>query len=178
MKALSILAMATIAFIISLPVDAVQPTNHGFQGSKPNCTYSIEIETTCAQSAETRDHVSLRFSDSKGDLIIVKHLNNPKLLYAPKGGGYGGFGRCAIDVFEASGPCMSTRVCSLYVKKVGSDDWRPGWMKVLHQQDGGREVPVSYVFYFRTFVPENVWFGFDYCKSKGGFVPRVVSFDN
>lgn len=185
MKAISILSISSLVFklfIISLPTNAMQPTNHGFQGSKPNCTYSIEIETTCAPSAETTDHVSVRFSDFKGDLIIVKHLNNPKLLYAPKGGskrgGYGGFGRCAIDVFEASGPCMSSRVCSLYLKKVGADEWRPGWVKVLHQQDGGHEEPVSYVFYFRTFVPENVWYGFDYCHSKGGFVPHVVSFNN
>ncbi|KAM5556181.1 embryo-specific protein ATS3A [Rosa sericea] len=181
MKAISILSISSLVFFISLPTNAMHPINHGFQGAKPNCTYSIEIETTCAQSAETTDHVSVRFSDSKGDLIIVKHLKNPKLLYAPKGGskrgGYGGFGRCAIDMFEASGPCMSSRVCSLYVKKVGSDDWRPGWVKVLHRQDGG-QVPVSYVFYFRTFVPENVWYGFDYCHSKGGFVPHVVSFDD
>lgn len=166
MKRMSILTVFAIFFIISMPINAMQP-NYGFQGSKTNCTYSIEIETTCAQSAETTDHVSVRFGDSEGNLIIVKHLNNPKLLYAPKGGlrrrGYGGFGRCAKDMFKASGPCMSQRVCSLYLKRVGSDDWRPGRVKVLHQQDGSRVVPVSYVFYFRTFVPENVWYGFNYC---------------
>ncbi|PQM43237.1 uncharacterized protein Pyn_29944 [Prunus yedoensis var. nudiflora] len=167
MKRMSILTVFAIFFIISTPINAMQPNNYGFQGSKTNCTYSIEIETTCAQSAGTTDHVSVRFGDSEGNLIIVKHLNNPKLLYAPKGGlrrrGYGGFGRCAKDMFEASGPCMSQRVCSLYLKRVGSDDWRPGRVKVLHQQDGSRVVPVSYVFYFRTFVPENVWYGFNYC---------------
>ncbi|CAN6704911.1 unnamed protein product [Malus baccata var. baccata] len=159
MKRLRILTVVAIAFLTSLPV----------QGSSTNCSYSVEIETTCAQSAATSDHVSVRFGDSEGNLIIVKHLNNPKPLYAAKGGvrrgGYGGFGRCAIDMFEASGQCMSRRVCYLYLKKVGS------------RQDGGRVVvPVSYMFYFRTFVPENVCYGFDYCHSKGGgFVPHVVS---
>jgi len=148
-----------------------------------NCSYSVEIETTCAPSAGTEDHVGVRFSDSLGNLIVVKHLKNPKLVYAPTaglkkqaGGAYGGFQRCAIDVFEASGPCMSRRVCSLYLKKVGSDDWRPGWVKVLHRQDGGHAEPVSYTFYFRTFVPENVWYGFDYCHSRGGFRPHAAGF--
>ncbi|KAK9282686.1 hypothetical protein L1049_010906 [Liquidambar formosana] len=93
-----------------------------------------------------------------------------------QGGAYGGFGHCAIDMFEASGACMSQKVCSLYLKRIGSDGWRPGWVKVLHQPDGGQAVPVSYMFYFRTFVPANVWFGFDYCHSKGGFIPHVASF--
>lgn len=116
--------------------------------------------------------------------MIVKHLKDPKLLYAPKngkrkqgGGAYGGFGRCAIDMFEVSGPCMREKVCSLYLKKVGSDNWRPGWVKV-HQQDSNGVVHVSYVFYFRVFVPENVWYGFNYCHSKGNnYMPHVASFD-
>ncbi|GLT54911.1 hypothetical protein SLA2020_280690 [Shorea laevis] len=147
-----------------------------------NCSYSVEIETTCAPSAETADHVSVRFSDSLGNLIIVKHLKNPKLVNSPKdglkqqGGAYGGFQRCAIDMFEVSGPCMRQRVCSLYLKKVGSDNWRPGWVKVLHRKDGGEAVPVSYMFYFRTFVPENVWYGFDYCHSRRGFMPHAAGF--
>ncbi|KAL5569189.1 hypothetical protein UlMin_025764 [Ulmus minor] len=164
-----------ITFFISLPINGVK-----FQTQK-NCSYSIKIETTCAPSAETKDHVSIRFGDSQGNLVIVKHLKSPKLLYAPKNGvqkgsAYGGFGRCAIDMFEASGACMSERACSLYLKKVGSDEWRPGWVKV-HQQEGGRLVQVSCVFYFRTFVPENVWYGFNYCHTKGSFVPKVANFD-
>ncbi|KAH9703352.1 Deaminated glutathione amidase /cytosolic [Citrus sinensis] len=43
-----------------------------------------KIETTCAPSAETTDRISVRFSDSAGDLIIIKHLKDPKLLYGPK----------------------------------------------------------------------------------------------
>ena len=49
-------------------------------------------------------------------------------------------------------------------------------MKVLHTQDGGHVVPVSYMFYFRTFVPENVWYGFDYCHSNGAFMPHAADF--
>lgn len=179
-----------IIFIVSIifpPASGNKPNDQALQGPHRNCSYSVEIETTCAASAETADHVSVRFSDSLGNLIIVKHLKNPKLIYAPKdgskqqqgGGAYRGFQRCAIDMFEASGACMRQRVCSLYLKKVGSDDWRPGWVKVLHNQDpdaGGDAVPVSYMFYFRTFVPENVWYGFDYCHSRGGLMPHAAGF--
>jgi hypothetical protein len=176
-----------ILFIVAITISSLgilnQATNVTFQGSSSkNCSYSIEIETTCAPSAETKDHISVRFSDSAGNLIIVKHLKNPKLLYAPKGfkkqgGAYGGFERCAIDLFEASGTCMKQSVCSLYLKKVGTDDWRPGCVKVLHQESSGALVPVSYVFYFRTFVPENVWYGLDYCHSKEGFMPHFATFE-
>ncbi|XP_015877091.3 embryo-specific protein ATS3A [Ziziphus jujuba] len=173
MQKVSILIIFAIALLTSFPANGNQATNKAFQGSQKNCSYSIEIETSCAPSAETIDHVSVRFSDSQGDWIIVKHLKNPtngkKKLYV-------GFGRCAIDMFEASGPCMREKVCSLYLKKVGSDDWRPGWVKV-HQQDGNGVVKESYMFYFRVFVPENVWYGFNYCHSKGYFyMPHVGSF--
>ncbi|KAL6326465.1 hypothetical protein AAG906_008327 [Vitis piasezkii] len=167
--------------IILIPVLSVDTILLSFQyfvpafpdqsASPGNCSYSIEIETTCAPSAKTTDRISVRFSDMAGNL----------LLYAPRGmknpgGVYGGFQRCAIDMFEASGACMSQIVCSLYLKKFGSDGWRPGWVKVLHRWDDGRLAPVSHTFYFRTFVPENVWYGFDYCRSRGGLTPHIASF--
>lgn len=168
-----------IVFILSINVvsplaKANQPTNLASQISEGNCSYLIQIETTCAPSADTTDHISVRFIDSSGNLIIVKHLRNPKLLNSPKydlkksAGRENSefqFKRCSISSFEAKGACMKKSVCALYLKRVGSDDWRPGWVKVLHQEDSGRAVPVSYTFYFRTFLPGNVWYGFDYCHS-------------
>ncbi|XP_057981087.1 embryo-specific protein ATS3-like [Malania oleifera] len=157
----SFINILIIATIIS-PANGSQFTNHAFQVSGlRNCSYSIEIETTCAPSAETTDHVSARFSDSAGNLVIAKHLTHPKLVVAPKhglkkpGAAYNGFGRCSIDMFRARGSCMSHWVCSLYLKRIGADGWRPGWVKVLHQRDSGLAVPISYTFYFRKFLPEN-----------------------
>ena len=166
--------ISSITLLIFFLVNGIQfkLTNQDFLGPQRNCSYSIEIETTCAPSAETRDHISVRFSDAKGNLVIVKHLKNPKLLYAPKngpkkqGGTYNGFGRWAIDLFEASGPCVSDKVCSLYLKKVGSDAWRPGWVKV-HQQEGGHVVQVSYMFYFRTFCQKMYGMASIIVTSKG-----------
>lgn len=174
--------MSKFAIIILTIFISVHAVN-SFQPTNKNCSYSIEIETTCASYADTTGPIGLRFNDLLGNLIIVKHLKNPKLVYAPKeilkeiNGTYHGFRRCAIDKFEVIGTCMSKWVCSLYLKRFGSDGWRPGWVKVLHQENGeGDPLPVSYKFYFRTFVPQNVWFGFDYCHSRRGFIPHFASF--
>lgn len=168
MKRLGYLNILTvIAMIIIFPTRIESQTTH--PALQPNCSYTIQIETTCAPSEETTDHISLTFSDSAGNLVILEHLQNPELLYAPKGwktgDAYGGFGWCAVDAFKASGTCMDQCVCSLYLKRFGSDGWRPGWVKVLRQQNGGSAVPIKNVFYFRAFVPGNVWYGFDYCHS-------------
>ncbi|KAL5800142.1 hypothetical protein ACOSQ4_033026 [Xanthoceras sorbifolium] len=177
---LNLLMRNTNILIIIILSITIPPLAKANQISQTNCSYSIQIETTCAPSAETTDHISLRFSDPTGNLIIVKHLKNPKLIYVPKNGVNkpgGGLQRCSIAMFEASGACMKQSVCALYLKRVGSDGWRPGWVKVFHQEKGGREVQISYNFYFRRFVPQNVWFGFDYCHSRrGGFVPHVTTF--
>ncbi|KAG9453744.1 hypothetical protein H6P81_006648 [Aristolochia fimbriata] len=149
--------------------------------SQPNCSYAIEVETTCTPSAGTNSIIGVRFGDSIENSIIVRHLKNPKLLYSPRrnnrqGSDYSGFEACAIDEFEANGPCMNHRVCSLYVKRLGSDEWRPGWIKVLSLQENAQGTSTSsYPFYFRVFVPENVWFGFNYCDSNRPPLPEVVS---
>lgn len=136
--------------------------------SQANCSYTIEIQTTCTPNVKTTSPIGIRFSDKDGNLVILKHLKK-------QGSVCGSFRRWAMDGFDARGPCMSRRVCSLYLKRVGSDEWRPGWVKVIQQLESGG-VQVSYMFYFRVFVPQNVWYGFDYCHSYAGFIPHVASF--
>lgn len=41
---------------------------------------------------------------------------------------------------------MKESVSALYLKRVESDEWRPGWAKVLHQEESRRPVPVSYTY--------------------------------
>ncbi|KAL5700547.1 hypothetical protein ACHQM5_025974 [Ranunculus cassubicifolius] len=155
--------------------NALQPSNHA-------CSYTIQIETTCATSAGTKDPVGIRFGDSNGNLVIIKNLKNPKMLYGPKlgtrkqWGVYRGFERCAVDMYEVGGVCMSQGVCSLYVKQFGADGWRPGWVKVLRQEGNGPAKVISDVFYFRRFVPQNVWFGLNYCDTNKRAQPQTVSF--
>ncbi|XP_068644910.1 embryo-specific protein ATS3A-like [Aristolochia californica] len=148
--------------------------------SQRNCSYAIDVETSCTPTAGTTSIIGVRFGDSVQNSIVVRHLKNPKLLYSPRkdnkqGNDYNGFEACEINQFEANGPCMDKRVCSLYVKRLGSDEWRPGWIKVLSLREDGRTSTFSYPFYFRVFVPENVWFGFNYCDSNRPPLPEVAN---
>ncbi|KAL6011162.1 hypothetical protein ACLOJK_001606 [Asimina triloba] len=171
-----------IAINIILPfVDSNQPTKQHLPAKQGNCSYAIKIQTTCAPFAGTTDAVGIRFGDLAGNLVVVKHLRNPQLVFDPREGKrkhgslYGGFKRCAVDMFVVNGTCMAGNVCSLYVKKFGLDRWMPGWVKVLRQPSkNSRMLPISYTFYFRKFVPENVWFGFNYCGSNRGSQPQIA----
>ncbi|KAL4189487.1 hypothetical protein AMTRI_Chr08g165610 [Amborella trichopoda] len=164
---------------VSLLVQCAQ-TRSLAHNSKGNCSYWVEIETTCAPQADTASIVGVRFGDNNGNHVVTRHLKNPKLVYDPKlgqrkqGAVYKGFDRCAIDMFEVQGSCMERAVCYLYLRRMGPDGWRPGWVKVLHNHGlGGADLsPVSGTFYFRTFLPENVWFGFDYCESNQPHLPQ------
>nr|ABK21987.1 unknown [Picea sitchensis] len=179
---------ATLAFILLLllavPIWARPPLATMLPGQqKGNCSYAVEIETTCAPSAETADQVGVRFGDPLGNHVVAAHLKHPAPVFNPglghqKQGGthvqYKAFDRCAIDRFEVEGPCMQRGICYLYLKRVGADDWRPGWAKVLCKHKDGLLAPASDMFYFRTFLPSNVWFGFDYCDTDGPHPPLLV----
>ncbi|KAK9154170.1 hypothetical protein Sjap_001650 [Stephania japonica] len=166
-------SITMITLLIALTLANNSPFVSSSTSSQNNCSYFIEIETTCAASAGTKDaDIGIRFGDSSRNLVVMKQLRNPKMEYYDRRVGVvkkqRWFERCEIDMFETTGVrCMAGPVCALYLKQRGSDKWRPGWVKVLHRSgSGGGYSQVSYVFYYRTFVPENVWFGFDYCGSS------------
>ncbi|GLJ24167.1 hypothetical protein SUGI_0461040 [Cryptomeria japonica] len=167
---------ALILLLFVTPILATRPPATMLPGQqKGNCTYAVEIETTCAPSAATADHVGVRFGDSEGNHVVAKNLKHPEPIWNPRMGrenkdkqwnNYQPFDKCAIDRFEVEGPCMQRGICYLYLKRVGADEWRPGWAKVLHKKSDGVVSPVSDTFYFRMFLPSNVWFGFDYCDEN------------
>jgi len=114
----------------------------------------------------------VRFGDSDGNHVIAKHLTHAQPVFNPGLGqkhkskqwnNYRPFEKCAIDRFEVEGPCMKKCICNLYFKRVGADERRPGWAKVLRKNPNGLVSPASDTFYFRMLLPSNVWFGFDYC---------------
>ncbi|KAI4368803.1 hypothetical protein MLD38_017317 [Melastoma candidum] len=137
-----------------------------------NCTYAVTIETTCAKGAATSDHVSLRFGDARSNDVLVRHLNTkrPRRVYplqpslvplddvptTP-------FQPCTTDEFLVKGQCVESRVCYLYLKLEGKDDWRPGVVHVLVVEPGARGRDSGY-FYFRRFLPRKVWHGVDLCE--------------
>ncbi|XP_059660668.1 embryo-specific protein ATS3A-like [Cornus florida] len=137
---------------------------------KENCTYAVTIETTCTKGAETSNHVSLRFGDTKSNDILVRHLNSkhtrwvdplePQVLDdVPRKP----FQACMVDQFQVTGQCVESPVCYLYLKLTGNDDWRPGFAQV--QVLEGSHLSSNY-FYFRRYLPRHVWHGSDVCDSE------------
>ncbi|MFS7892631.1 putative PLAT/LH2 domain superfamily protein [Helianthus anomalus] len=139
--------------------------------NKRNCTYAITIQTTCTKGAETSNHVSIRFGDSNSNDVLVHRLNSkhvkrldplePQVLddvpIKP-------FEVCTIDQFEHTSKCVELPVCYLYLKLTGDDDWRPGFAQIRVLE--GPHLSSNY-FYFRRYLPRNVWHGVDVCDNKG-----------
>ncbi|KAI3678417.1 hypothetical protein L6452_37708 [Arctium lappa] len=135
-----------------------------------NCTYAITVKTTCTKGADTTNHVNIRFGDSDSNDILVHHLNSkhvkrldplePQVLddvpIKP-------FQACTIDQFEHTGLCVDSPVCYLYLKLTGQDDWRPGFAQIRVLE--GPHLSSDY-FYFRRYLPRNVWHGIDVCDTK------------
>ncbi|PON62405.1 Embryo-specific [Parasponia andersonii] len=136
---------------------------------KENCTYAVTIETTCTKGAETTNHISLRFGDKNSNDVLVKHLNSrhvrkvdtlePEVLDdVPRKP----FQACMVDKFQVKGQCVDSPICYLYLKLSGSDDWRPGFAQV-RAVELGNSLSSDYLFYFRRYLPRNVWHGMDLC---------------
>ncbi|XP_024982207.1 embryo-specific protein ATS3A-like [Cynara cardunculus var. scolymus] len=137
--------------------------------AKRNCTYAITVKTTCIKGADTTNHVSIRFGDSNSNDIFVHRLNSkhvkrldplePQVLddvpTKP-------FQACTIDQFEHKSHCVDSPVCYLYLKLTGQDDWRPGFAQVRVLE--GPHLSSDY-FYFRRYLPRNVWHGMDVCDT-------------
>lgn len=132
-----------------------------------NCTYTVTIGTTCTKGAETSNCISLRFGDANSNDILVKRLNSkhvrkldslePEVLDdMPRKP----FQACMVDLFQVEGQCVDSPICYLYLKSIGNDDWRPGFARV-GVSDGSHLS--SDFFYFRRYLPRNVWHGLDVC---------------
>ncbi|CAI9105249.1 OLC1v1004133C1 [Oldenlandia corymbosa var. corymbosa] len=157
-------------FILSADgIYAETPTN-----DKRNCTYSVTIETSCTKGAETSGHVSLRFGDVKSNVdILVRHLNSKHVRWVdplepqvlddvPRKP----FQACVVDQFQVTGPCVESQICYLYLKLSGKDDdddWRPGFAQVQVLEEPRLS---SGFFYFRRYLPRDVWYGSDLCDKE------------
>ncbi|XP_057955845.1 embryo-specific protein ATS3A-like isoform X2 [Malania oleifera] len=134
------------------------------------CNYTITIETTCAAGAETSNHVSLRFGDAKSNDVVVHHLNSKRVTQVDPffpaeldGAPVKPFRACSVDEFQVSGGCVESPVCYLYLKLVGTDDWRPGFAQV--RAAAGNHLSSNY-FYIRRYLPRNAWHGLDMCDRE------------
>ncbi|XP_048336503.2 embryo-specific protein ATS3A [Ziziphus jujuba] len=113
-----------------------------------SCSYTVSITTSCSSPRYTRDQISLSFGDAYGNQVYAPRLDDPSSRT---------FERCSRDTFEIYGPC-TYQICYLYLYRSGYDGWKPDTVQVY----GYNTKSVS--FYYNTFIPGDVWFGFNYCN--------------
>ncbi|XP_059638035.1 embryo-specific protein ATS3A-like [Cornus florida] len=145
------------AFLVTSIARSITPTQPHFLRSfkiKTNktassCPYTVIIKTSCSSTSYTRDKVSLAFGDSYGKEVYAPRLDDP---YSRT------FERCSTDTFQIRGPC-AYEICYLYMLRSGSDGWKPESVKIY----GPNSRAVT--FYYNTFLPNGVWFGFNHCNT-------------
>ncbi|KAK4252894.1 hypothetical protein QN277_011028 [Acacia crassicarpa] len=115
-----------------------------------NCSYLINIYTSCYSPRRTRDHISLAFGDKYGHQVYVPRMDE---LPSAK------LDRCITKAARCTGPCTS-QICYMYIYRNGDDGWKPHDITV----SGNFSKP--FVFYFNTLIPNHAWFGFNFCKTS------------
>ncbi|XWS37729.1 hypothetical protein CRYUN_Cryun19dG0070000 [Craigia yunnanensis] len=124
-----------------------------------SCSYSVIISTSCSSTSYTRDQISIAFGDAYGNQVFVivspdNQISAPR-LDDPSTRTFEG---CSSDTFEIYGPC-AYQICYVYLYRTGLDGWKPESVKIY----GYNSKAVT--FYYDTFIPGDIWYGFNYCNS-------------
>lgn len=94
--------------------------------------------------------------DQSMNQVYVPRLDDPRS---------GTFERCSTDTFQIHGPC-TYQTCYLYLYRSGYDGWIPEQVTVYSYGYN----PVT--FYYNTYIPNGIWYGFDYCR---GYLPSTAA---
>ncbi|XP_010250103.1 PREDICTED: uncharacterized protein LOC104592430 [Nelumbo nucifera] len=113
-----------------------------------SCSYTVTIRTSCSSTSYTRDRISLAFGDAYGNQVYAPRLDDPST---------GTFERCSTDTYKISGPC-TYQICYVYLLRTGYDGWKPESVKISSPYVN------TITFYYNTFLPNGVWFGFNLCN--------------
>ncbi|EEF44784.1 embryo-specific protein ATS3B [Ricinus communis] len=124
----------------SFKINATQNAN--------SCSYTVKITTSCSSTRYTRDQISLAFGDAYGNQVYAPRLDDP---YSAT------FESCSTDTFQIKGPC-TYQICYVYLYRSGYDGWKPKTVTVYGYYTK------SVTFTYNTFIPNGVWFGFNYCN--------------
>ncbi|XP_038992229.1 embryo-specific protein ATS3B-like [Hibiscus syriacus] len=114
-----------------------------------SCSYSVVFTTSRSSTVYTRDQIGIAFGDAYGNQIYAPRLDEPSSR---------AFDRCSSDTFEIKGPC-AYQICYVYLYRTGPDGWKPGTVKIY----GYNSKAVT--FYYNTFIPGDIWYGFNYHNS-------------
>ncbi|CAA7026900.1 unnamed protein product [Microthlaspi erraticum] len=152
MASLQLLTLLCFVFSVS---GSIASRPHAAESFKPSliqnfgsCSYTVIISTSCSSPRYTRDQISLSFGDAYGNQVYAPRLDDP---------GRRAFEQCSSDTYEINGPCAH-QICYVYLYRSGPDGWVPGSVKIFSY--GSRAV----TFYYNTFVPESIWYGFNQCQ--------------
>ncbi|KAJ8752955.1 hypothetical protein K2173_008690 [Erythroxylum novogranatense] len=124
-----------------------------------SCSYTVLITTSCSSTKYTRDQISLSFGDAYGNQIYAPRIDDPST---------GAFERCSSDTFEINGPC-AYQICYVYFYRTGTDGWKPESIKIKGYYSG------TVKFNFNTYIPGNIWYGFNLCDRASSAHPGRVS---
>ncbi|KAK4796064.1 hypothetical protein SAY86_028390 [Trapa natans] len=143
-------------FAHSRPINPAESDPHVNRSFKPNstqntgsCSYAVTIKTSCSSVSYTRDQISLAFGDAYGNQVYAPRIDDPSTRT---------FERCSTDSFQILGPC-TYQVCYVYLYRTGYDGWKPESVSIYGYYTK------AITFYYNTFVPYGVWFGFNQCGS-------------
>lgn len=129
------------------------------QSSSASCSYTVTIRTSCSSPRYTRDQISLSFGDAYGYQVYAPRLDDPSTRT---------FERCSVDTYQIYGPCLY-QVCYLYLYRSGYDGWKPESVQVYGYYTG------TVSFYYNTYIPNNVWYGFNYCSGASASTSASTS---
>ncbi|KAM1780664.1 hypothetical protein FF1_041797 [Malus domestica] len=122
------------------------------------CSYTAIITTSCSSTRYTRDQISISFGDAYGNQIYAARLDDPSSRT---------FERCSTDTFDISGPC-AYQICYLYLYRTGPDGWKPENVKI----SGHNSRAVT--FTYNTFIPNDLWYGFNWCNAPPSSAQKSV----
>lgn len=134
---------------LQLKPRAFESFNVSYIQNLGSCSYTVVITTSCSSSTYTRDQISIAFGDAYGNQIYAPRLDDPST---------NAFESCSSDTFEIRGPC-AYQICYVYLYRTGPDGWKPESVKIY----GSNSRAVS--FYYNTFIPSDIWYGFNLCRS-------------
>eukprot|EP00257_Ricinus_communis_P015775 XP_015573754.1 embryo-specific protein ATS3B-like [Ricinus communis] len=123
-------------------------SDYNIQENANSCSYTVKITTSCSSTRYTRDQISLAFGDAYGNQVYAPKLDDP---YSAT------FESCSTDTLQIKGPC-TFQIRYVYVYRSGYDGWKPKTVTVYGYYTK------SVTFTYNTFIPNGVWFGFNYCN--------------
>ncbi|XP_006399200.2 embryo-specific protein ATS3B [Eutrema salsugineum] len=136
------------SIIVSNP-HAAESFNASLIQNLGSCSYTVIISTSCSSPRYTRDQISLAFGDGYGNQVYAPRLDDP---------GTRAFDKCSSDTYEINGPC-AYQICYVYLYRSGPDGWVPGRVKIFGHSSK------AVTFSYNKYVPESIWYGFNYCNS-------------